>query len=116
MINMRQEVDVYVYPVENNSPRIDAIEINEEVVGYLAENRDWNKDKKPVSVVTPDGKHIGDFCCNDHAVFHIATKVTGVDFDEVHFSPNREKRFINDPFDLLIALAMLAGQKGKRPH
>ncbi|HDT0657904.1 TPA: hypothetical protein QIB60_000505 [Enterobacter cloacae subsp. dissolvens] len=115
MINM-QKIDVYVYPVEKSHPHIDAIEINEEVVGYLAENRDWNKDKKPVSVVTADGKHIGDFCCNDHAVVHIATKVTGIDFDEVHVSRNREKRFINDPFDLLIALAMLADQKGKRPH
>lgn len=111
-----QKIDVYVYPVEQNHPRIDAVKINEEVVGYLAENRDWNKDKKPVSVVTADGKHIGDFCCNDHAVVHIATTVTGVVFDEVHVSRNREQRFINDPFDLLIALAMLADQKGKRPH
>lgn len=115
MTNM-QNIDVYVYPVEKNHPHIHAIEINEEVVGYLVENRDWNKDIKPVSVVNVEGKHIGDFCCNDHAVVHIATKVTGIEFDEVHVSRNREKRFINDPFDLLIALAMLADQKGKRPH
>ncbi|EMO5715218.1 hypothetical protein RVW00_000143 [Enterobacter bugandensis] len=115
MIKM-QKIDAYVYPVEENHPRIAAIKINEEIVGYLAENRDWNKDEKPVSVVTADGKHIGDFCCNDHAVIYIARKVTGIDFDEVHISRNRESRLINDPFDLLIALAMLAGQKGKRPH
>ncbi|WP_336240470.1 hypothetical protein [Citrobacter werkmanii] len=114
----RKEIRVHVKSLSQTLPCVDVIELNGEVVGYLSENRDWNKEEKPVSVVSTDGVHLGDFCCIAHATTHIVQEKTGIVFDDVEIMKNAESRMTKVKGDFLDALffALLSDLKGKRPH
>lgn len=114
----RNEVAVFTKLVENNSPFVYEVELNDEVIGYTSENRDWNKDNKPISLVTVDGQHVADFCCIAHAVTYLVEKKTGISFDEIEMMNNSERRSLKVASGFLDALlyALEAEMKGKRPH
>lgn len=116
----RNETHVHVFQLSTAFPFVDVVELNNEVIGYISENRDWNKKEKPVSLISPDGTHIRDFCCVTHAASHVAQKVTGIEFDEVEILKNIETRVFkveksSDFFDALM-FAFASEFKGKRPH
>lgn len=121
MLN-RSETHVHVFQLSAVYPFVDVIELNNGVIGYVSENRDWNKKEKPVSLISPDGVHLGDFCCVAHAASHITQKNTGLNFDEVEVMRNVETHVFEVPAgktsDLLDALmfAITQNMKGKRPH
>lgn len=114
------EMRVHLFHLSVAFPFVDVVELNNEVIGYISENRDWNKKEKPVSLVSPEGVHLGDFCCIGHAAAHITEKKTGVSFDEVEVLKSTGTRVfkVEQSSDLLDALMFVLASKlkGKRPH
>lgn len=114
------EVSVYVFQLSDEFPVVYKVQLNDEVIGYISDNRDWNKKEKPVSLLSSDGIHICDFCCIGHAASHITHKKTGIEFYDVDVMTNVETRvFKVDPSsDWLDALmyALSTEMAGKRPH
>lgn len=121
MLN-RNETHVHVFQLSTEFPFVDVIELNNDVIGYVSENRDWNKKEKPVSLISPQGIHLGDFCCVAHAASHITQKNTGLAFDEVEVMRNIETRVFEVPagktpsFIDALMFAIVQDMKGKRPH
>ncbi|MFW0766722.1 hypothetical protein ACN0IV_12865 [Trabulsiella odontotermitis] len=112
-----KEVVVKVPEIEETTPFVCAVDINGDVIGYVAENRDWNKGEKPISLVGTNGSNLGDFCCITHAVIHLTKQFTGADYAEViETRHNSEQRFTEFPPELLMAMLAMASLKGKRPH
>lgn len=117
-MNQTHAVAVQIISMSTTFPFVDAVKLNGEVVGYISENRDWNKEIKPVSLVSVEGAQLGDFCCIAHAATYITEKKTGISFDEIEIVRNAEIRNVDFPSDLLDAFALFAAglAKGKRPH
>ncbi|ENA9695600.1 hypothetical protein ABG299_001092 [Salmonella enterica subsp. enterica] len=105
-----QDVYVHISDIESASPFIMRVEIDGKHVGFICENRDQNKDKKPVSVVSLDGANLGDFCCVKHAGRYLAMKEYGDDSLYLDADDPRAA------FGILGLLAMLESMKGKRLH
>ncbi|ECC9412972.1 hypothetical protein KG487_002036 [Salmonella enterica subsp. enterica serovar 4,5,12:b:-] len=61
-------INVRLNTINTTYPAVAEIYTNEELAGYICENREDNRDKEPESIILPDGKHFGDFCCVEHAV------------------------------------------------
>ncbi|EKS4617615.1 hypothetical protein QB788_003464 [Salmonella enterica] len=105
-----QEVNVHISGLESTSPFIMRVEIDGKHVGFICENRDHNKNEKPVSVVSLDGTNLGDFCCVKHAGKFLAMKEYGDDSLYLDADDPRAA------FGILGLLAMLESMKGKRLH
>ncbi|HAT7488642.1 TPA: hypothetical protein QCH64_002735 [Enterobacter asburiae] len=110
-----QHTHVYIKSMSTVHPRVEAIELNGKVIGYTSENRDWNKSEKPISLISPEGQCIGDFCCISHAATHIASKELGVTFDETEVLKDGMP-FGSDFLDALAFALATGALKGKRPH
>ncbi|ENK0707496.1 hypothetical protein AB2Z00_002153 [Salmonella enterica] len=61
-------INVRLSTINTTYPAVAEIYINDELVGYICENREDNRDEEPQSIILSDGKHFGDFCCVEHAV------------------------------------------------
>ncbi|EOY8363297.1 hypothetical protein AIT68_004897 [Salmonella enterica subsp. salamae] len=61
-------INVRLGTINTTYPAVAEIYINDELVGYICENREDNRDEEPQSIILSDGKHFGDFCCVEHAV------------------------------------------------
>lgn len=53
---------------------VHAVCVENKIIGFISENNDWNKYKRPVSVKSPNGESIGDFCCIHCAIDHLVEK------------------------------------------
>ncbi|EIX6431233.1 hypothetical protein MKU92_000050 [Salmonella enterica] len=105
-----QEVNVHISGLESTSPFIMRVEIDGKHVGFICENRDHNKDEKPVSVVSLDGTNLGDFTCIKHASKFLAIKEYG---DDSIYVDSDDPRAV---LGLLGLLAIIDSMEGKRPH
>ncbi|EHX7681677.1 hypothetical protein K1225_003961 [Salmonella enterica] len=56
-------INVRLSTINTTYPAVAEIYINDELVGYICENREDNRDEEPQSIILSDGKHFGDFCC-----------------------------------------------------
>ncbi|MFZ4218689.1 hypothetical protein ACEV6Q_12625 [Enterobacter ludwigii] len=57
-----------------NGRVVESISINNRIVSIVSKNLDWNKNKRPVSVKSPNGESIGDFCCIHCAIDHLVER------------------------------------------
>lgn len=97
-------INVRLSTINTTYPAVAEIYINAELVGYICENREDNRDKEPQSIILHDGKHFGDFCCVEHAVKAIARHHCGD--EDLYLRAGADLKT-----DLLAALILaLAGQ------
>ncbi|EBG6922944.1 hypothetical protein FJB87_02490 [Salmonella enterica subsp. enterica] len=97
-------INVRLSTINITYPTVAEIYINDELVGYICENREDNRDKEPQSIILHDGKHFGDFCSVEHAVQAIARHHCGDQDLYIHAGADLKT-------DLLAALILaLAGQ------
>ena len=67
----------------------------DKVIGYLVEP---NKHQDSTSIVTPDGKTLGEYCCSDHAV-----KAAFINAHDLPVDPVSERSTKFSMADLLLA-------------
>lgn len=121
-MNQIKTTSVFVNSITTAPPFVSEVVCNDSVIGYISANRDWNKDQKTVSVISPEGKHVGDFCCIQHAAIYLVKEKNG-ESGFVEVMKNTEIFSFGISSDFLDALlyafavdAAAGAMKGKRPH
>lgn len=94
-------------------PKVAQVVINGEMVGYICENKEENRETKTQSIVLTNGKLLGDYCCVKHAVKALTRHHLGG--DGIYVSP--DDMFANmGPLGILLAAALLSEGEEKSPH
>ena len=109
-----KNITVTLNTISSIFPSVATLTIDDEVVGFICENQQENRDKKPQSIVLNNGETLGDFCCTEHAVKAAAKHHCGE--DGIYVS---EKDMFADmgPLGVLLAAMLLAKkEKEKGPH
>lgn len=63
-----ESIIVQLKTINTVFPSVSEAIINDEMVGYICENKEENRETQKQSIVLLDGTLLGDYCCTEHAV------------------------------------------------
>jgi hypothetical protein len=134
------EIRFDLYTMSNTHLTVNLIELDGECIGFVCENRDWNKDEKSVPLVSRKGVSIGDFHCEECAIIFMAEtavkkyrsnkiqqvmhKITSMaDGTANNIASKKQKQTMRNvethhvnPFDLILLLALREVLAEKSPR
>ena len=110
MKHIRVELNV----INDIRPGVAEISIENELIGYICQNTNENRETLPQSIILPNGENFGDFCCVEHAVKAITKHHCGD--DGVYISENDPRFKLGLLGMLLRAFAENESSKEKSPH
>lgn len=106
-----ERITVELKTINSIFPSVAEVTINNEMVGYICENKEENRDTKSQSIVLLNGTLLGDYCCVEHAVKALTKHHCG---DDGIYVSSKDTSGLGALGILLIA--SLLAEKEKSPH
>lgn len=106
-----RNITVELKTINTIFPSVAVVNIDGIPAGYICENKEINREKKPQSIVLLNGETLGNYCCTEHAAKALAKHHCGD--DGIYVSSNDVGNM--GPLGILLVAALLATHE-KSPH
>lgn len=106
-----EQIIVELKTINTTFPSVAEVIINNEMVGYICENKEESRVMKKQSIVLLDGTLLGDYCCVEHAVKALTKHHCGNDGIYVSSKDTAGLGALG-----ILLIASLLASKEKSPH